>query len=113
MLKILLKIWPGLLPFFIYFFWLIIFRIIANRFLSQKVKKEKIIDAEIIDDKKPLISKKDYSLNNNIFFGVVMFSCLLVIFLIIRFGTQYSAFNGEYYPAKIQNDGSVSDGGFN
>lgn len=111
MLKILLKIWPGLIPFVVYFFWLIIFRIISKSFLKQSTK-EKIIDAEIIEEQKPLISKNDFSLNNNIFFTVFVISCLLIIFAIIRFGTQTPAVDGKYMPAIMQKDGSIKDGKF-
>tara|TARA_A100001015_G_C14860140_1_gene659995 strand:+ start:364 stop:702 length:339 start_codon:yes stop_codon:yes gene_type:complete len=111
MLKILLKIWPGLIPFVVYFFWLIIFRLISKSFL-KKSQKEKIIDAEIIEEQKPLISKNDFSLSNNLFFAIFIISCLLMIFTIIRFGTQNPAFDGKYVPAKIQKDGSIKGGKF-
>jgi uncharacterized membrane protein len=109
MLKILLKIWPGLIPFAVYFFWLIIFRILS-KYLLKNSQKEKIIDAEIIEEKKPLISKNDFSLNNNAFFAIFFISCLLIIFAIIKFGVQRPAFDGKYTPAKIQQDGSIQKG---
>ena len=112
MLKILLKIWPGLIPFAVYFFWLIIFRVLSKHLLKNS-QKEKIIDAEIIKEKKPIISKNDFSLNNNTFFAVFVVSCLLIIFAIIRFGTQKPAFEGKYTPAKIQQDSSIEKGKYN
>jgi hypothetical protein len=107
MLKILLKIWPGLIPFAVYFFWLIIFRLISKKFLLKNSQKENIVDAQIIEEQRPVISKNDFLLSNNLFFSVFVISCLLIIFAIIQFGTQIPSTAGKYIPAKIQQDGSI------
>ena len=87
-LKILLKLWPALIPILLYILWV---------WLSKKLKQKDYIDAdfqEVKDDKK---SNKDstrkaknrqigaFSLRNTIFIAVIYLSLILTILSFLFF----------------------------
>ncbi len=102
-LKLILKLWPALLPILTYLFWVVVVQNIMVRYLLNKIygqkgkkKKSKIIDGEyeIIGDKSTKKSqefddfqekslKYHFSLKNKIFVGVVYLSLITAIFSLI------------------------------
>jgi len=85
MLRIILKLWPALLPVAIYCFWILVVR----RFLLQKIlrkkneiKGEKLVGESSTSQEKPMA----FSLQNRGFVAILYFSFVLAILLLIRLG---------------------------
>ncbi|MFT4718470.1 MAG: hypothetical protein ACI9IL_000802 [Rickettsiales bacterium] len=85
-LKILLKIWPALTPIAIYFFW-----VIVKRVLSKLLQKKDYITTDYKD-----LNKSDskhnnippYSLRNKQFIFVIYLSLIFLIISFLSFALQ-------------------------
>lgn len=92
MLKLLLKIWPALIPIAVYVFWVLV----IDRWLIQKIlKKEEVIEGEKIQEKvvgekstevkKPKETKGIFSLQNRCFVIILYMTLILGILILISF----------------------------
>ncbi len=104
-LKILLKIWPALVPLILYLFWIYV----IDRIILKKLKKSKIINAEFEEVRQNKIINP-FSLKNYRFIFTIYLSLILLIisFLFLAVRTP-NIENGKYIPAKIK-DGKVISG---
>jgi hypothetical protein len=85
MLRIILKLWPALLPVVIYCLWiLVIKKLLLQKILRKKdeINGEKIVGEASTEQKKP----KAFSLQNRSFVAILYFSLVLAILLLIRLG---------------------------
>jgi hypothetical protein len=84
MLRIILKLWPALLPFVIYLLWILV----IERFLIKKILRKKTdIDGEkVVGESSTDQKKKPFSLQNRFFVGVLYASIILAILMLIRLG---------------------------
>ncbi len=113
-LKLLLKIWPALIPLLIYCLWLLV-RAFARKMIAKHLvkKSEKIINAtyqEIKPEPKtdPLMS--NFSLQNRQFIVVLYLSFFVAIICFLFFAISVPHIEkGQYIPAHIE-DGKVIPG---
>jgi len=81
MLKILLKLWPALLPIAIYFVWILLQRFFQKRRQKRHDAAEKIIGESSTENK-----SKAFSLRNRFFVFMLYASLILAIAIMIRAG---------------------------
>lgn len=110
LIKFLLKIWPSLIPFLLYFLW-----------IKLRKKNSKIIDAtyqEVDRDGNPKSdqlksqakSPGDFSLQNRRFVTIVYVSLVIAIICFLFFAIRVPHVeNGKYIPAEIR-DGKIVPG---
>ena len=81
MLKLLLKIWPSLIPITVYIFWVLV----IEKILQKIFKKKNVIDGEkIVGEKTTEIKKVGiFSLKNRCFVVILYMSFLLAILTLI------------------------------
>jgi len=85
MLKLLLKLWPALLPIVIYFFWVFV----IEKLVLQKIfcKKADIEGEKLVGEGSTEIKKiKVFSLQNQRFVTVLYSSLVVAIILLINLG---------------------------
>ncbi len=95
-LKLLLKIWPALIPILLYIFWIIIKRMIKNHFRKKSYIEGEFMEVKnyekdmtshksrvITNDNKQIIG--DFSLRNPKFIIIVYLSLSLIIISLIFF----------------------------
>lgn len=112
LLKLLLKIWPALLPIAIYCLWILV-RLIVRK-IAQK-KAGKIIDgvfSEVKKDEKLAQNQSyetkdrvgDFSLHNRKFILVLYSTLFIAIICFLFFAIRVPRIvEGEYIPAHIEN----------
>jgi hypothetical protein len=84
MLKLLLKIWPALIPITVYIFWVLV----IDRWLIQKIlKKDGVIEGEKVVGEKSTEAKKSgiFSLQNRCFVIILYMTLILGILILISF----------------------------
>ena len=89
MFKLLLKLWPALLPILIYFFWVFV----IEKLILQKIfcKKTNIEGEKLVGEGSTEIKKiKVFSLQNQSFVAVLYSSLILAIILLINLGLSSS-----------------------
>ena len=86
MIRLILKIWPALLPITLYLLWVFVF----SKLISRIFRKKDYIDAnfDIIDEKTGQKIEKNakigrFSLENRVFVAVLYASLLMTIFSLI------------------------------
>lgn len=90
MLKLLLKIWPALIPITVYIFWVLV----IDRWLIQKIlKKDDVIEGEKVEEKvvgekstevkKPKETNGMFSLQNHCFVIILYMTLALGILILI------------------------------
>ncbi len=86
MIRLILKIWPALLPITLYLLWVFVF----SKLISRIFRKKDYIDAnfDIIDEKTGQKTEKNakigrFSLENRVFVAVLYVSLLMMIFSLI------------------------------
>jgi hypothetical protein len=102
LIKLLLKIWPALIPFLLYFLW-----VLANRIIANRRKKKGFIEGQyqIIDGK-----TGDFSLKNSRFVMVVYISLVLMVICFLFFAIRTPRIeDGNYIPAESK-DGKIIPG---
>ena len=88
MLKLLLKIWPALIPITVYVFWVLV---IENFLLKKLLKKSDVIEGEKVEEK--LVGEKSteikkpgmFSLHNRCFVIILYMTLALGILILISF----------------------------
>ncbi len=110
-IKLLLKIWPALLPIIIYCLWIIAMAIVKKMIAKSLAKKSgKIIDAtyqEIKNEQKidPIIG--NFSLQNRQFIIVLYLSFFIAIICFLFFAIRVPYIEGgKYIPAHME-DGKI------
>lgn len=91
-LKLLLKIWPSLIPLSAYIFWVIVQRLIQNYFKKKNYIEgefEEVVDAKNKNQKQEneqnIPKNHDFSLKNPKFLVIIYLSLILVIISLISF----------------------------
>ncbi len=81
MLKLLLKIWPSLIPITVYIFWVLV----VEKILQKILKKKNVIEGEKIVGEKTTEVKKVgiFSLRNPCFVTILYMSLMLAILTLI------------------------------
>lgn len=85
MFRIVLKLWPALLPLIIYFLWVLV----IERFLFKKFwrKKTEINGEKIVGEGSTIEEKsKPFSLHNQRFVVILYVSLILAILLLVKLG---------------------------
>lgn len=104
-LKILLKIWPALLPIILYLFWVYV----IDRIILKKLRKAKIIEGEFEEVGQNKVTNP-FSIKNRHFILIIYLSLILLIisFLFLAVRAPYLE-SGQYIPAEIK-DGKIISG---
>jgi len=82
MLKLLLKIWPALIPIMVYLFWVyVVERVIVPKFFKKKdtLEGEKVVGEKSTEVKKAGI----FSLQNRCFVVILYMSLVLAILVLV------------------------------
>jgi hypothetical protein len=101
-LKLLLKIWPSLIPLLSYVFWIVIKRIITN-YLRKKdfIEGEfKVINKDKSKKDKEVDNVGHFSLKNRNFVFVIYLSLILMIISFLFFAIGTGSKDGNYTPAQ-------------
>jgi hypothetical protein len=100
-LKLLLKIWPSLIPIFSYIAWIVIQNMVKNYF-----NRKNFIEGEFAEVGKNGKKKKSvnnighFSLKNPRFIFVIYLSLIFMIFSFLFFAIGSGNGTGEYVPAQ-------------
>jgi Mg2+/citrate symporter len=122
-LKLLLKIWPSLMPIFIYCLWIFVQTIIKQIIIKNAKKRlGKIINAtyqdlnksteEFTQDQSEQKEKiRNFSLANKNFIIVLYLSFFTAIVCFLFFAVNVPKIEGgQYIPAHIERDGKITKG---
>lgn len=104
LLKLLLKIWPALVPIIIYILWFLVFKKIL-----KKSGKDKVINGEFqdVNNKKNEARKEldqSFSLKDPKFIAIIYLSLITAIICFLVFAiTSTVKRSGKYEPAELKN----------